>query len=164
MQLKPFTNTTGHIVHIGTKTLFPNETREVDPRQIPNELRDPPAPAAAAPAATEAFSVTEFLAGSVANIAAQLPALDVPTLDLVHDIEQANPKPRKGVIAAIAEERLRRASEPELSELEQFAIDLRELDDAELAEQAELYTDPQYEAQLEIVRAEQERRAGGANG
>jgi len=102
MAMKPWTNTGETPVHIGGKLIGPGETRDVEETLIPDY-----APAAREPDLSD--PVLEILDHKVAEIAGILPQLSDEELRQVEQAEQDG-KTRKGVMEAIAEEWLRRAS------------------------------------------------------
>ena len=62
MKLRPYTNTQKHAMHIGTKTIWPGDTREVDETLHPDYEPTPPASVPAVDI------VAELLAQKVADI------------------------------------------------------------------------------------------------
>lgn len=101
----PVTNNTDTMLHIGGKVIRPGETRDVDESLVPDELKP-----VAAQAATDAPEdpVLALLDGSVKEIAEALAGLSDADIDALEAAEEAG-KTRKGVLAAIAEQRLARA-------------------------------------------------------
>ena len=108
MQAKiPFTNKTNRSIHAGPVCIRPGETRMVEPAHLPAQHR----PASAAPAKAAAPAPDDPIAlldANVASVAEALPLLSAEDLDELEAAEQAG-KTRKGVLAAITAERLRRA-------------------------------------------------------
>jgi len=109
----PHTNTTENIQHIGNTTLWPGDTREVEESLIPGKAPDQEA----APDPTD--PIAELLAENKGVIERQIqardetgrPIIDMEALLTLEAAENATEKPRKGVLSAIAEEKLRRAQE-----------------------------------------------------
>lgn len=95
-------NDTAHIIYAGGCAIAPGEGREVDMPEVlpvqalPDEL-DADAP------------LRELLAGSVAEVAAGLAEFGAETLARLELLESAAAKPRKGVLVALADERIKRA-------------------------------------------------------
>ncbi len=110
MAKKPHTNNTNQIQHIGTVTLWPGETREVEETLIPDHR---PAPSAPAP---EPDALAALIERNAPEVIAALPALDDDELALLDEMERAAEKPRKGVLQAIAEEQLLRADRAQAGE------------------------------------------------
>ena len=100
-----FTNHGETIKHLGPVTVWPGETREVDPRDLPNFK------AAPVEAVADVDPIAETLKGTIKEINAALTAQSDAELDALESAEMDQPKPRAGVVDAIAAERLRRASE-----------------------------------------------------
>lgn len=100
----PIENTGLMPLYVAGVMIPPGETRHFDDDQLPPEFRQPSAEAEAPPALDP---LLDILAMKVADVEAGLPALSDMELDRLEmlEIESHN---RKGVIAAVAEERLRR--------------------------------------------------------
>ncbi|MGD9836168.1 MAG: hypothetical protein AB7U92_25735 [Piscinibacter sp.] len=113
---------------VGGTMVPPGETRIFPMHQVPEHLR--PAPVAAEPEAVVDL-VLALLDGSVADVAEGLGDLLDESLDRLESAEKAG-KARKGVMSAIAEERLRRANAAQIRE------QLAQMDDAALEK---LYND-----------------------
>lgn len=111
MGLKYVENTGRNVMFVGGKLIPPGEGREVDELLLPPELQDSPVAVAAAADPSVAQLVAELLKGNVKTVVAELVALTGEALDLVETIEGGAEAPRKGVLAAVKAERLRRASE-----------------------------------------------------
>lgn len=157
----PYTNTTDRIQHVGTVTLWPGDTREVDETLI--DGRAPAKPAEPAPA----DPVLQLLDQSVEHVATAIRARGEDGLPVITDAQLAalrqaeeNGKTRKTMIGAIDEETVRRASERADREinLESFVAELSAKTDEELLELAELHVDD--EAIYAAISAEIERRDG----
>ncbi len=102
MAKKPYTNETDSIQHIGTVTLWPGETREVEETLIPGQTAHQESP-------QEPDPLVLLIQGNAPEVIAALPTLDDEQLSLLDEMERAAEKPRKGVLQAIAEEKLTRA-------------------------------------------------------
>lgn len=100
---------------VGGVMIPPGETRHFPPNQVPTNLREiqaaaVPVPPAAPPAQED--NLLELLDKNTAEIAAKLPGLSSADLARLKAAEDAG-KTRKGVMAALAEEELRRAQQAE---------------------------------------------------
>ncbi len=159
----PYSNTTDKIQHIGPTTVMPGQTREIEERDL-LAFTDATLPGKDDDEADAPLSeLSAFLQQPVKAIADALPGMSAGELDLLEAEESAAEKPRKGVLAAIAEARLQLASQTSDSELQQFIDSLPGMTDEELAEHLELYSgEADSEAWLQAVIAEQEKRAGDA--
>lgn len=152
MQKVPYTNSTKKIVHVGNVTIFPGDTREVDPTLLPGHKAKQPA---------EQLDVNPILAlldGSVKQIADALSGISAEDLDALELAEEAG-KTRKGVLEAIAEERLSRADAAQ--EAEEFVAELTAMSDEDLDAAVDMYQEDA--GKLALVEAEIARRAGGDN-
>jgi hypothetical protein len=110
--MTPVTNRTAMPIYVGSTMIPAGETRHFPDDQVPEHLR-PVAPAdAAAPVVTTDAPPTDpmavLLEGTVEDVTAQLGTLDPAQLDALDALEAAG-KARKTLLAAIAEERLKRA-------------------------------------------------------
>jgi hypothetical protein len=109
---------TKHIHNPGTNVMFvagkmipPGEGRDIDERDLPPELREA-APEAAAPEAPGLDEQLQALrAGAVKEITAALPVLTHEALDRLQELESGAEHPRKTLLTALADERLRRAND-----------------------------------------------------
>lgn len=99
---RPWTNTTDRIQHLGGKMIRPGATRDVEETLLPGF-----APAAAA-VEPDMDAVLELLEGSVDTVKEAVPRLENEDLDRLEAAEIAG-KARKGVLEAVANERLERA-------------------------------------------------------
>ncbi len=110
MAKRPYTNDTDSIQHIGTVTLWPGETREVEETLIPDHQAAPQAsPQGPGPLAL-------LIQRNAPEVIAALPTLDDEQLSSLDEMERATEKPRKGVLQAIAEEKLTRADRAQAGE------------------------------------------------
>ena len=106
----PVTNNGKMNIWVGGQMIPPGETRHFEAHHVPPEYR--PAPAAAPAEPEDPSDPLEILrAGNVKEITAGVPALSLEDLDRLEALENAAEVPRKGVLAAIAADRLRRAAE-----------------------------------------------------
>lgn len=103
MERIPYTNDKGHTVYVGPVSIRPGETRMVDPSML-----NPEAPAAPAEEPQQPNPLATLLAGNVTAVQAGLEALSAEELAALQALEEGAAKPRKGVLEAIAAERLRR--------------------------------------------------------
>lgn len=104
----PVTNNTQMPIYVGAYMIPPGETRDFDESQVPAHLRPaPPAPEPEAPPAEDPLAAIREQ--SVADIVELLPALSDDELARLGDLEQIQANPRKTLLAALAEEQLKRA-------------------------------------------------------
>lgn len=103
MERIPFTNDKGHTVYVGPVSIRPGETRMVDPSMLNPEPAAPTAPAEEPP-----NPLADLLVGNVTAVQAGLANLTAEQLGELQAYEEGGVKPRKGVLEAIAAERLRR--------------------------------------------------------
>jgi hypothetical protein len=102
MNQVPIHNTGNTNRYIGGVCIPPGETRMIDARLLPPEPPDEPAPPAADP-------IGDLLKLSVKEIVADLGEFDDETLARIEARELADETPRKTLLDAIAQERLKRA-------------------------------------------------------
>ena len=134
----PFENTGKTMRFIGGQMIPPGETRMVDTREVPgfvmpvDDTEDDQGP-------DTGEIIRTILGHNIPALKEVLPGLSNDELDLVETGEQAKDSPRQGALAAIAEERIRRAAAeinpPNDPELDAYAASLASMDDDELAEQ-----------------------------
>lgn len=146
MAKRPHTNTTGRIQHLGGCTLFPNQTRDIDEKDIPRARAAalPPEPAPPDPA-------DELVGKPLKEI---LPALSELTTDQLARLEalELDGRARKSLLEAISELRLSRAR----SLRDNYAATLQTMSDDELAaEMQRVGEDPECR---DLIDAECERR------
>jgi hypothetical protein len=102
MATQNFENITGQAVFVGGKLLQPGESREFNLGDLPAECAPPVADAPADKTAETlaAERLGAILAGNVASVSAELPALDKAALAELLALELAGAA-RKGVLQAI---------------------------------------------------------------
>lgn len=108
MREVPVKNTGKTNLHVAGVVIVPGETKMlpasmVPARFLPEEEAEPAAPVA------QTDQTIEILKGTVAKVADVLPALTSEQLDALETAEAAGAQ-RKGVLEAIAADRLRRAA------------------------------------------------------
>jgi hypothetical protein len=103
MEKVSHTNETQKFMHVGSVTIPPGETRDVDPSLLDGYV----APSAEKPA-EQINPLVELLAGNAKSVVSQLQDLSDEDLIKVDAMEQDGNK-RKTVVEAIAAETLRRA-------------------------------------------------------
>lgn len=106
MAKKPYTNNTNRIQHVGTVTVFPGSTREVEETLIPDFK--PQTQAEQEPSEDEVRA--EILEHTLSELEDILPKMNNEELDALAKAE-AEGKNRKGVLEQIQEIKLDRASE-----------------------------------------------------
>lgn len=108
MKRIPYTNTTATAAYVAGVLIPPGETRMVDALQVSG----PADPAEETPAPAQATdSILDLLDRSVKDITAALPEISDDDLARLETAEQDG-KTRKGVLEALAAERIRRAQQP----------------------------------------------------
>lgn len=105
----PVKNNGAMPIWVGGTMIPAGETRHFDPHHVPPEHR--PARAKAESEAPPADPLQAIQSGSVKAIVAGIEALTDDELGRLEELEQAGGAPRKGVMEAIAAERLRRAAQ-----------------------------------------------------
>jgi len=162
----PITNNSASPMYIGGYMILPGETRHIEEHHVPSHLRPEEAPAAVA-AAPDA--ILELLDKSVPLVVEAITARDDLGQPLLADDDLAklktaeeSGKARKGLMAAIAEEELKRANERQGGdpEMDKFAESLKAMSEDELfAQFDQVKEDP---AAVAAIEAEFTRRQGGA--
>lgn len=97
-------NTAAHPIYVGGVMIPAGASREVDARLVPGAAAATEEPEGEPPA----DPILALLDGNVAEVKAALPGLSDEDLDRLEAAED-NGKTRKGVLEAVAEERLARA-------------------------------------------------------
>jgi hypothetical protein len=124
-------------MYCGGFMIPPGETRILPSAVVPAHLKQPPAPVERRePSQDEAIKKT--LALSVKDIAAMLPDLTLNALGDLEAAEESASHPRKTLLSAIQEERLRRAAD---NDLEEFRAQTRTMSAEELLTHAETVAD-----------------------
>lgn len=103
----PVSNPSGMMMYVGGHMIPPGETRLLPAHHVPEHLWPAAAPAEAAPPDDP---LADLLKGTVKSIAESLPFLDDDELMEAEGLEALRESPRKGVLEAMAAERLKRAS------------------------------------------------------
>lgn len=111
----PVTNSTAGTIWVGGQMIPPGETRHFEEHQVPRHFR--PAPkkpkseenAGEDPAAIRTRELTQVLNANVTAVRDYLPKLSDADIEELAALEEAG-KQRKGVLEALAEEALNRAS------------------------------------------------------
>ncbi len=103
----PYTNEGNTVVHIGNVTVMPGHTRDVEEHDIPEFKSEVPAEK------EKTDQLAEFLLCKVPDVVASLQGLSLADIERMAELEQAGQN-RKGVLSAIAETLLVRASQAEL--------------------------------------------------
>ncbi|OGA98127.1 MAG: hypothetical protein A3E79_11765 [Burkholderiales bacterium RIFCSPHIGHO2_12_FULL_61_11] len=98
-------NDTAHMMYAGGCAIAPGEGREVD---VPEALPVLDRPDEEAAPDTDG-PLRELLKSSVAVVAAALAEFGADTLARLAELEAEAEKPRKGVLSALADERIKRA-------------------------------------------------------
>ena len=148
---KPYTNNTKEVQHIGSVTVMPGKTREVEEMHIQAHLGASESDEGTSK--TPELSVVEQIrADSIPKILHKLIELSSETHDALDLAEKASAQPRVGVINAITEERLRRAADTSKEDLENFIATLDGMGKEELIALGSQFTgDPEKTAHLDAV-------------
>ena len=107
MNKVPFHNKTNKTVHVGTVSISPYGTRDVDPTHLPDAGKKPEQTVEQSVSAT----IDELLGLSVSDLTARLPSLSTADIDALEEAENGKEKPRTSALNAIASERVSRASQ-----------------------------------------------------
>lgn len=99
-----YTNETQNFMHVGSVTIPPGETRDVDPSLL-DGYKPEPGPEEEQPVDL----IAELLKASVKNITVELPGLSDEDLARAAVLEQGGQN-RKSLLAALTEETLRRVA------------------------------------------------------
>lgn len=111
----PVHNPSAMPIYVHGAMILPGETRHFDEQDVPTHLRPKPAESEDAPDESRYDPLAELLAGSIKDIVAAFPDLADEDLARLEDLENAEASPRKGLLAAIGEEKLKRAAADEAS-------------------------------------------------
>lgn len=111
MGTKHITNDGPNTIYVGGKMIAPGEGRDIDERDLPPELRDAPVVVVeeAGPSLDELLA--DMLKGSVHVVVGGMSRLTHEALDRMAEIEGEAKHPRKTLLEAIADEKIRRADE-----------------------------------------------------
>ena len=112
MNKVPYTNNTDRIQHIGPITVWPGNTREVDPRDLPGALpaeTKAPTPPESPAAILRAKSAKEIDEAVKARGEGGAPLVADEVLAELITLEQGSEKPRKGLLGVLEAETLERA-------------------------------------------------------
>jgi len=116
----PVHNPGRNVMYVAGCAVQPGETRILPADLVPAHVRNPKPAAADEPpvAADDDIDLRDFLGGTVAEVRAGLAGLADDVLPLLAGLEDktSGGAGRKGVLEAIAEEQLRRASKAHLDE------------------------------------------------
>ena len=151
------TNNTAMPLYVGSNIVPPGETRDFPESQVPMHLRtaEESPPEAEAPK----DAVLELLDSSIPEIVAALADLSDEDLARLKAAEEAG-KTRKGLMAALAEEELKRANERQSGdpEMDKFVESLKAMGEEELFGQFDLVKENP--AAIAAIEAEFIRRQG----
>jgi hypothetical protein len=111
MGTKHIANDGPNTIYVGGKMIPPGEGRDIDERDLPAELREPQAVDTVEEAPSLVDLVGALRAKSVDAIKGELQALTQEALDLLSELENAAKQPRKGLLAALGDEHIRRADD-----------------------------------------------------
>lgn len=106
----PISNNGKSTIYVGSSAVLPGENRHFELAEIPLHLRPAQEPAEAEPETEVRFDIAKLQALSAKDLLAQLPDLSTEQLEQLEVAEQADEKPRKGVLAAISESLIARAA------------------------------------------------------
>lgn len=110
MGTKHIENNTPNTIYVGGRMIAPGEGRDIDERDLPPEHREAPVVVVEAGPSLD-DELAALLKGSVKEVAGTLGALTHEALDRLADIESGYTHPRKTLLEAIADEKIRRADE-----------------------------------------------------
>lgn len=110
MGTKHISNDGPNAIYVGGKMIAPGEGRDIDERDLPPELRDAPV-VVAEPAPSLDDDLQALRGESVHAIEAQLAGMTLEALERLGELEGEAKRPRKSLLEAISDERLRRANE-----------------------------------------------------
>lgn len=103
----PVRNAGKNMMFVGSKAVMPGETRHFHEHEVPAHLRPDAAPVPEPLPPSDPLD--EISASGVRDVIAALPKLDTAQIERLGEMEQLKDKPRKSVLAMIAEELLKRA-------------------------------------------------------
>lgn len=166
MSLIPIKNDSQSPMYVGGFMILPGETRHIEDHHVPAHLRAAPEASTPAPAPD---AIADLLGKPIPAIVEAITARDdrgAPTFsdeDLARlKTTEESGKARKGLMAAITEEELLRASEHQGADpdMDAFAESLKAMGEDELLGQLDLVKENP--AAIAAVEAEINRRHGGA--
>ncbi|MEW6647198.1 MAG: hypothetical protein AB1450_08375 [Pseudomonadota bacterium] len=164
----PVSNNTQMPIYVGSNMVPPGETRDFPESQVPPHLRPAAHVAETAPApGNDGDPLLELLDKPIKEITPLLTALTDDELTRLEVAENAG-KTRSTLIAAIAEEKLKRAaggtagSPDAAADMDAFAADLAAMGDDELLAQIDVFKAD--EGRLALVQAEIDKRAAANAG
>lgn len=103
-------NPTGMLIYVGSDMVPAGETRDFPESAVPPHLRPQPAPQAPAADEPTLDLIADLQKLSVKEIVAALPDLSAEDMARLEELENADGSPRKGVMNALTEEKLKRAA------------------------------------------------------
>lgn len=110
MGTKHIENNTPNTIYVGGKMIDPGCGRDIDERDLPPEHRDAPVVLVVAGLSLDDL-LADVLKESVKEITHQLAGLTHEALDRLAELEHEAKHPRKTLLEAIADEKIRRADE-----------------------------------------------------
>lgn len=148
-------NKTNTNLHVGSDIVPPGESKDFPESRVPHHLR-PAEQKKEQPAAPVADPLAELLKGTVKDVTAEFPGMSTADIERLGELEQLGQQ-RKGILSAVAELLLIRASDEMLAKI-------AAMDDAALAAAlteagTDINVNPEYLAALE---AEAAKRNPGA--
>lgn len=144
----PIKNSGRETLYVGGYMIPPGETRILPASIVPAHFKPgAAAPVQSSPAPTMEDVVANILRHSVKEISEMLPSLQTEDIDALETTESASEKPRKSLLTAFSEERLRRAAE---TDLEEFRAQVRTMNQDELLTHIDLVEDDP--RKLEIIK------------
>lgn len=150
----PYTNETNKHLHIGSVTIAPGHTRDVEESHIPG-YKPKDATQGSAPADDP---LAELLKKSVKDITAELQSLSTADIERLGELEQKADQPRKTLLSAISEEILNRAADEQLAAIAAMSDEVLAAAIAEAG--TDININPDYLMALEAESAK--RNLGGA--
>lgn len=111
----PVHNPTKMPIYVGATMIVPGETRHFDEQDVPTHLKPKPAEAEDEPEQAPLSLMAQLRVRGVKDCIEAFPALADDDLAELESLENAEAAPRKTLIAAIAEEKLKRAAADEAS-------------------------------------------------
>jgi hypothetical protein len=106
----PVHNPSAMPIYVHAAMILPGETRHFDEQDVPSHMRPKTEDAAAAVIEPPPDLIAQLIKLSIKDITEAFDVLSEEDLARLDELENAD-TPRKGLVAAIAEEKLRRAAE-----------------------------------------------------